>query len=219
MSEIEMVQSIDFYKKIYRKACNSFWALRLSFFVLAVLGVIVFSFIAGILINQLLFNNIEDFNIILVLKVLTACLIMVGPLLVYVYNNVKKKQRSARYTNFLLKMKNDRNLDDDSIDELLEDIDNLKVKYKEERDYLGALFIKMCKLAVFPITAILFKSWTNDIGVVLFLATVILTVIISSIFSFWRDFDSFMEWKTLGIKNDILLDVVRRELIYMKELS
>lgn len=134
------------------------------------------------------------------------------------YRNIKIKKRSRRYEKYLVFIKESRRLDSQSIDLLLENIDNLHYQKRKERDYLIKLFVKVCKWALFPITAVLFKVVTEDVGVTLLLATFVFSMTASFFFSVWNDFETLDSIKSMGIKNDYVLSVAKSELKHMKEI-
>jgi hypothetical protein len=217
MNKLEEITAIKFYKKIYNKACNSFWTIRIIYALLAFFGIAIFSITVGTLISTLLFSKKMSLMFFLILIVIS--IIMLLPFSFCIYRNMKIKKRSRRYENYLVSIKEARRLDNQSIDLLLENIDNLRYQKKMERDYLIKLFIKVCKWAIFPLTAVLFKVVTEDVGVTLLLATFIFSMTASFFLAAWNDFETLDSIKSMGIKNDYVLSIAKTELKYMKEID
>ncbi|MBP2098884.1 hypothetical protein [Enterococcus rivorum] len=53
---VTKIDSIDFYKKIYNKVCNSFWEFRPIFFVSLLIGMMIFCLLITQVINDKVLN-------------------------------------------------------------------------------------------------------------------------------------------------------------------
>jgi len=213
---VKKIESIEFYKMIYNKACNSFWELRPTFMYLLMIGMIL----TGIMIAQIIDNYIfkylhtpKDGNIF---KMITFILLLCGPTMIFFVKSTICNKKNSKYVCYLRKIKKERSLNSNDIDSLIEDIKNLKFKYKKERDYIASIFFKLATLFIFPLTAAIFTGLINDVYFAILILALLVTPVISLVLSFRTNFDFF---KNIGIRNYYLISVVERELEYMKKLK
>lgn len=212
---IEKVDSVKFYRSIYNKACNSFWELRAIFLLLAGVGciLVIFSFDFGIIfISSLLWKNIKPLDGKIIFLLFAVGFILLLPTILVLFRI--KKGRSNKYLYYLKQLKFERNLDNKAINDLLEDISNLRIKYKDERDNLFRIALRISKLAVLPITAVMFTSVSKYFYYDLLLLVLICGSIFPLLLSFWID-NRILE----SIKNYYVISVAERELKFLKTLQ
>ena len=212
------IDSINFYTKIYNKACNSLWVIRPTFIYLFTVGLSLCIMSFCIYINNIFTITMD----IVVFKRLSALfisgLLLFIPALTILFKNRKSGRRSKKYTEFLKGLKLERSLDNGDIDKLLEDVANLKINYKNERDTIGKILLSIAKLFIFPITAAIFTGLISNLYFLGYVLAFLCILISSMVLVMWTDFKSFQILKYLGIKNSYLLLSVERELRYMKKL-
>lgn len=203
---------------IYKKACNSFWEIRPTFFFLFLTGAFLIAIMIAQTLSNFLFNYTGTIELKDLFKLSLFVLVLCGPgIIVFIKNNTCNKNNS-KYVSYLKKIKEDRNLDNNDLDSLIEDIKNLKIKYRDERNYIANILFKIGNFFVFPLTTAIFTGLINDIYTAVIILIFFITPVISMCLSFWSDFDSFKNFQNLGIKNYYLVSVVERELEYMKKI-
>ncbi|EPI04366.1 hypothetical protein D920_00228 [Enterococcus faecalis 13-SD-W-01] len=210
---IEKVDSIDFYKAIYNKACNSFWELRVTFFILAVVGIYAISTTLGIFIGELIAKtktvNTDFLEVLFMLGI--VCWL---PMFLFFYR--RSNGRSKKYLVYLKELKVERSLSDSDIDQLLEDILYLKNKFKKQRNALFKVILEVCKLVVLPITVAIFTSPAGSNYIPWFILFIFFVFIILLYIGF--DYKKIDLFKNLGVKNLYMVTLVEGELKYLKKL-
>lgn len=215
---VTKIDSIDFYKKIYKKACNSFWEIRPMFIYSFISGLAMCSLIICQVSNDIFTKNvnIKDFQSMGIL--FFSGLVLCVPMILFIIKHRRRGDRSDKYINFLRDLKLERNLNNEDIDRLIEDVANLKIKYKAERDTIISIIMTVAKIVVFPVTAAIFTGLISNLYIAILGLVFICIPILSMIITMWTDFKSFENLKELGIKNNYLILSVVKELRYMKKL-
>ncbi|CAD5902941.1 hypothetical protein [Carnobacterium maltaromaticum] len=212
------IDSINFYTKIYKKACNSLWVIRPTFLYILTVGLSLCIMSFFIFINNILTTTMNTVVIKRLLALFISGLLLFIPSMIVLFKNRKSGSRSKKYIAFLKDLKSERSLDNEDIDKLLEDVANLKISYKNERDTIGKILLSIMKLFLFPITAAIFTGLISNLYFLGYVLAFLCTLIVSMVLVMWTDFKSFQSLKYLGIKNSYLLLSVERELRYMKKL-
>ncbi|MFB8450046.1 hypothetical protein ACFC3Z_13440 [Enterococcus thailandicus] len=211
---IEKVDSLDFYKAIYNKACNCFWELRVTYFILALVGIYAISTALGIFMGELIVKT-EIVNVVFLEILFMIGIVFWLPMFFFLYR--RSKGRSKKYLAYLKDLKVERSLSNSDIDKLLEDILYLKNKLKKQRNILSKIILEISKLVVFPITVAIFTSSVSNNY--LFLGIFFIFLIFLFFFYFWLDYRVIESFTNLGIKNFYMVTVVEKELEYMKTLK
>ncbi|KRN86363.1 hypothetical protein IV75_GL001325 [Carnobacterium maltaromaticum] len=215
---ITNISSIDFYKSIYNKACNSWWVIRPTYFIFFILAVSIFIVTLGDIINYKILKTKEIIDWSDVILFFIIGLLLCFPFVICLCINIKNKGRSASYLNYLKNVKSERKLDNKDLDDLIKEVDVLKNKYKLERDVIGSHLLKIAKLVVFPFSAAIISGLISNfyflaLGLIFAICPIISVAILA-----WTDFRAFENIKKLGIKNYYLVSVVKIELVYMKKI-
>lgn len=212
------IDSINFYTKIYKKACNSLWIIRPTFIYLFTVGLSLCIMSFCIFINNIFTTKLDTVLIKRLTVLFISGLLLFIPALIILFKNKKDGGRSKKYIEFLKGLKLERSLDNGDIDKLLEDVANLKINFKNERDTIGKILLSIAKLFIFPITAAIFTGLISNLYFLGYVLAFVCTLIVSMVLVMWTDFKSVQSLKYLGIKNSYLLLSVERELRYMKKL-
>lgn len=211
---VKKIDSIDFFKQIYNKSCNSFYNIRVFFLYFSSCSMFFLVFSGCWLISHRLLSTIHSIDNIMFIVSLVLFFISLIPF--FISYNKDKKGRSGKYIKYLHEIKIERNLNNKAIDDLLEEISFLQAKYREERNHLLRWTANCVKWLVFPISAGILN---NDIH----LASVTLVVIVIFLFTLviyvWHDTKMFEDLDKTFVRNSYMIDAVKRELIYMKSLE
>lgn len=215
---VTKIDSIDFYKKIYNKACNSLWEIRVPFLYSLMSGILLWGWAISQISYMLVSNtwrlkDIQNHGMLLVYG-----LFLIAPTIIIIINNFENKGRSDKYVRYLKNLKMERNLTNDDIDQLIKDVANLKIKYKTERNIILNILLTLAKLVVFPITAAIFTGLISNLDYAFLGLSLTCIVIVIIGFMIWSDFKTFENFKNFGIKYNYLANSVERELKFMKKL-
>lgn len=218
IESISKIDSIDFYKKIYNKACNSLWEIRASFLCSLMAGILLWGWVIYQIMYKVISNTLRLKDFQNLSMPLIYGLILFAPTIIIIFNNFKNNGRSDQYVSYLKNLKMERNLNNDDIDQLIKDVANLKIKYKTERNIILNILLTLAKLVVFPITAAIFTGLISNLDYAFFGLSLTCIAIAIIGFMIWSDFKTFENFKNFGIKYNYLANSVERELKFMKKL-
>lgn len=217
IEEIKKIDSVIFYRQIYNKACKSFWSIRPIFLISAAIGFIMIGSGFGLMIDFFFLKQDKTIKWTSFFRLFLFGILFLIPVFLVIFRAMRG--RTEKYLKFLKETKLERGLDHKAINQLLEDISNLKIKYKNERDSLFKILLSICKVAIFPVTAAIFTGALNDLQVAALVLIFVCSFLLPLVLSAWLDYSIIETFKNLGIKNYYMVSVVERELKFMKKIK